>query len=118
MLTVTSKSLKQHRRAVDCTGSSGSNPLHDITNTGLSSFGMQQLGWLYAAAADWECKEQNATLPCSSSLAGPIAASVTKGQYAGQIHKQSINQSINIFHVLGGNWDPTDKKFSSVNSCR
>jgi len=29
-----------------------------------------------------------------------------------------INQSINIFNVLGGNWDPTDKnkKFSSVNS--
>ncbi len=31
-----------------------------------------------------------------------------------------INQSIaiNIFNVLGGNWDPTDKKFSSVNSYR
>jgi hypothetical protein len=29
---------------------------------------------------------------------------------------QSTNQSINIFNVLGGNWDPTDKKFSSVNS--
>ena len=28
------------------------------------------------------------------------------------------NQSINIFNVLGGNWDPTDKKFSSVNSYR
>ncbi len=28
------------------------------------------------------------------------------------------NQSINIFIVLGGNWDPTDKKFSSVNSYR
>ncbi len=28
---------------------------------------------------------------------------------------QSINQSI---YVLGGNWDPTDKKFSSVNSYR
>ena len=29
-------------------------------------------------------------------------------------------QSINIlnFNVLGGNWDPTDKKFSSVNSYR
>ncbi len=27
-----------------------------------------------------------------------------------------VNQSINIFNVLGGNWDPTDKKFSSVNS--
>ncbi len=27
-----------------------------------------------------------------------------------------INQSINVFNVLGGNWDPTDKKFSSVNS--
>ena len=26
--------------------------------------------------------------------------------------------SINIFNVLGGNWDPTDKKFSSVNSYR
>ena len=34
------------------------------------------------------------------------------------ILKQSINQSINIFNVLGGNWDPTDKKFSSVNSYR
>ena len=32
--------------------------------------------------------------------------------------KQSINQSINIFNVLGGSWDPTDKKFSSVNSYR
>ncbi len=31
---------------------------------------------------------------------------------------QSINQSINIFNVLGGNWDLTDKKFSSVNSYR
>ena len=28
------------------------------------------------------------------------------------------NQSINVFTVLGGNWDPTDKKFSSVNSYR
>ena len=27
-----------------------------------------------------------------------------------------INQSINMFKVLGGNWDPTDKKSSSVNS--
>jgi hypothetical protein len=34
---------------------------------------------------------------------------------------QSINQSIksiNVLNVLGGNWDPTDKKFSSVNSYR
>ena len=30
----------------------------------------------------------------------------------------SINQSINIFYVLGGSWDPTDKKFSSVSSYR
>ncbi len=30
----------------------------------------------------------------------------------------SLNQSINIFNVLGGNWDPTDKKFSSLNSYR
>ena len=30
---------------------------------------------------------------------------------------QSIYQSIN-FIVLGANWDPTDKKFSSVNSYR
>ena len=29
-----------------------------------------------------------------------------------------INQSINMFNVLGGNWDPTDKKFSSLNSYR
>ncbi len=29
-----------------------------------------------------------------------------------------FNQSINIFNVQGGNWDPTDKKFSSVNSYR
>ena len=28
-----------------------------------------------------------------------------------------LNQSINIYYnVLGGNWDPTDKKFSSVNA--
>ncbi len=26
--------------------------------------------------------------------------------------------SINVFNVLGGNWDPTDKKFSSVNLYR
>ena len=26
--------------------------------------------------------------------------------------------SIDIFNVLGGNWDPTDKKLSSVNSYR
>ncbi len=31
---------------------------------------------------------------------------------------QSINKSINIFNVLGGNWDPTVKRFSSVNSHR
>ena len=31
---------------------------------------------------------------------------------------KSINQSINIFNVLGANWDPIDKKFSSVNSYR
>ena len=24
----------------------------------------------------------------------------------------AVNQSINMFNVLGGNWDPTDKKFS------
>ena len=30
----------------------------------------------------------------------------------------AINQSINIFNVLGGKWDPTDKKFSSLNSYR
>ena len=30
----------------------------------------------------------------------------------------SINQLINMFSVLGGNWDPADKKFSSVNSYR
>ncbi len=29
-----------------------------------------------------------------------------------------FSSSINIFNVLGGNWDPTDKKFSSVNSYR
>jgi len=29
-----------------------------------------------------------------------------------------VSQSINIYNVLGGNWDPTDKKFSSVNSYR
>ncbi len=34
------------------------------------------------------------------------------------LRQLSINQSINIFNVLGGNWDPTDKKFSSVNSYR
>ena len=28
------------------------------------------------------------------------------------------NQSINVFNVLGGNWGPTDKEFSSVNSYR
>jgi len=28
------------------------------------------------------------------------------------------DQSTNVFNVLGGNWDPTDKKFSSVNSSR
>ena len=33
-------------------------------------------------------------------------------------HLITINQSINIFNVLGGNWDPADKKFSSVNSYR
>ena len=30
----------------------------------------------------------------------------------------SINQSVDVFDVLGGNWDPTDKRFSTVNSCR
>ena len=36
------------------------------------------------------------------------------------INGDSVNQSINkyVFNVLGGNWDPTDKKFSSVNSYR
>jgi len=29
-----------------------------------------------------------------------------------------INQSTNVFNVLGDNWEPTDKKFSSVNSYR
>ena len=33
-----------------------------------------------------------------------------------QLADTTINQSINIVNVLGGNWDPTDKKFSSVNS--
>ena len=33
-------------------------------------------------------------------------------------HSVSINQSINVFGVLDGNWDPTDTKFSSENSYR
>ena len=37
----------------------------------------------------------------------------TRGHY-----NQSVNQSINIFNVLGRNWDPADKKFSSVNPFR
>jgi hypothetical protein len=46
----------------------------------------------------------------------PMTA-VTTAQSA-EGHGQSINQSINVFNVLGGNWDPTDKKFSSVTSYR
>ena len=34
------------------------------------------------------------------------------------VTNQYINKSINVFNVLGGNWDPTDKKLSSVNSYR
>ena len=30
----------------------------------------------------------------------------------------SYPESIIVFNVLGGNWDPTDKKFSSVNAYR
>ena len=30
---------------------------------------------------------------------------------------ETVCQSINVFNVLGGNWDPTDK-FSSVNTYR
>ena len=41
---------------------------------------------------------------------------VLHADYSGR--RQSINKSINVFHVLGGNWDPTDKKFSSVSSYR
>jgi len=36
----------------------------------------------------------------------------------GKTAGQNIIQSINIFNVLRGHWDPTDKKFSSVNSYR
>jgi len=36
--------------------------------------------------------------------------------YVTSVMTQSINQY--ILNVLGGNWDPTDKKFSSVNSYR
>jgi len=43
-------------------------------------------------------------------------------QPTNQSNNQSINQSIdqpiNVSNVLGGNWDPTDKKFSSMNSYR
>ncbi len=35
-----------------------------------------------------------------------------------RLRMTDYNQSINVFNVLGGNWDPTDKKFSSVNSYR
>ena len=35
-----------------------------------------------------------------------------------RLNSESINQYQCIFNVLGGNWDPTDKKFSSVNSYR
>jgi hypothetical protein len=45
-----------------------------------------------------------------------VAALLTYVTVCGTV--KTINQSINIFHVLGGNWDPTDKKFSSVNSYR
>ena len=35
---MTSRSLKQHRRAADCTGSSGSNPLHACMHSFIHSF--------------------------------------------------------------------------------
>ena len=35
-----------------------------------------------------------------------------------QLCTESINQYQYVINVLGGNWDPTDKKFSSVNSYR
>jgi hypothetical protein len=43
---------------------------------------------------------------CSYSLSGRV--------------RTLLNQSINkyVFHVLGGNWDPTDNKISSVSSYR
>ena len=35
--------------------------------------------------------------------------------YADAGDQAVISVSINEFNVLGGNWDPTDKKFSVVN---
>ena len=35
-----------------------------------------------------------------------------------QTRPEDRTQSINVFDVLGANWDPTDKKFSSVISYR
>ncbi len=43
---------------------------------------------------------------------------LNRSAWVGHAERMLINQSINIFNVLGGNWDPTDKKFSSVNSYR
>ena len=46
-------------------------------------------------------------------VAGPLIDSLLL-----RLHtcRRCINQSFNIFDVLGGNWNPTDKKFSSVYS--
>ena len=51
-----------------------------------------------------------------ASLPGEKAQAGTLLHPACYTSNQSINQY--VFDVLGGNWDPTDKKFRSVNSYR
>ncbi len=57
---------------------------------------------------------------CNAGLAQPKQGTTRCRWFPGRLPHQYINQyqSIYVFNVLGGNWDPTDKKFSSVNSYR
>ena len=68
------------------------------------------------------CAENARPHACWLALPKEIIASWGALEHAAKPLLRSINQSIDLMStlkdVLGGNWDPTDKNFSSVNSYR
>ncbi len=66
-------------------------------------------------------KKRFATCPVSNSLPNGSQSYTSAAGMSGShpVERERVfNVCMYAFNVLGGNWDPTDKKFSSVNSYR
>jgi len=78
-----------------------------LANNGVQQlcnhFGLKKGQLARLSRTEWTCIRRSLGRPRRLSLA-----------FLRQVYNQSIHQY--VFNVLGANWDPTDKKFSSVNS--